>query len=198
MNSYHHASLLAKHEDLNYILKTFRLISVILLNQIINCLQCKTYLMTILLAQRQKINAIDMKPLLWKLRRTHWQLTDSELLMIETEYRRFLILCQKYPDAKLSPTRNMDKIWHEHILDTKNYFKDCESIFGKYLHHRPYFGPYSGDTVWNEMDTSHDLLYELYLAEFGEKPKEDCEIFIEIGMKRSYCSEDCDKTCYQG
>ena len=154
--------------------------------------------MMVVTVTRDNISNLDLNPLLWKLRRTHNQLTNEELSMIATEYRRFLILCKKYPDYKFSPTRNMDKLWHEHILDTKNYFEDCDLVFGKYLHHRPFFGPYSGEKLWHEMDANHNLLNELYLAEFGEPTKDDCDIFIEIGMKRSYCSEDCDKTCYQG
>lgn len=35
------------------------------------------------------------------------------------------------------PPMVVDVIWHTHILCTEKYFKDCENIFGFYLHHQP-------------------------------------------------------------
>ena len=37
---------------------------------------------------RDNISNLDLNPLLWKLRRTHNQLTNEELSMIAIEYRR--------------------------------------------------------------------------------------------------------------
>jgi len=31
-------------------------------------------------------------------------------------------------------------VWHAHILDTNAYAPDCEKVFGKFLHHFPYWG----------------------------------------------------------
>jgi hypothetical protein len=56
----------------------------------------------------------------------------------ETEYlyKRFLFLCYKH-QGKLAPSDNIDAFWELHILDTKQYFNDCMSIFGFFLHHTP-------------------------------------------------------------
>jgi hypothetical protein len=32
----------------------------------------------------------------------------------------------------------LDDLWHEHILDTQKYKEDCESVFGKFIHHNPH------------------------------------------------------------
>ena len=61
-------------------------------------------------------------------------------------YKKFLSLKRKYPDSVLVPTGEIDSVWHTHILDTKNYADDCNMLFGKFMHHKPYFGPYSKES----------------------------------------------------
>jgi hypothetical protein len=31
----------------------------------------------------------------------------------------------------------LDEMWHEHILDTHKYARDCNTIFGRMIHHDP-------------------------------------------------------------
>ena len=52
-------------------------------------------------------------------------------------YRVFLHLKKLYPEEIIVPTKEVDIVWHNHILFTKKYHQDCEKIFGKYLHHSP-------------------------------------------------------------
>lgn len=40
----------------------------------------------------------------------------------------------------LSPSPIVDKVWHLHILDTKNYARDCIELFGAVIHHNPLGG----------------------------------------------------------
>ena len=54
---------------------------------------------------------------------------------VEDLYRRFLALNIVYPDQKICPTGPIDDFWHAHILDTRAYEKDCEYLFGHFLHH---------------------------------------------------------------
>lgn len=35
------------------------------------------------------------------------------------------------------PNKQIDEMWHEHILDTRKYSDDCQTVFGYYLHHTP-------------------------------------------------------------
>ncbi len=64
-------------------------------------------------------------------------------------YRAFLFLYKTYPDEIIVPTKEVDEFWHLHILDTRNYIADCETIFGYYLHHYPYAG-LPGSSAENE------------------------------------------------
>lgn len=56
-------------------------------------------------------------------------------------YKNFLWMCylnRKRPVAALG--RDADLVWHNHILYTERYQKDCKTIFGGYLNHRPLIG----------------------------------------------------------
>ena len=84
------------------------------------------------------------------------------------QYQRYLYLMCKYrSDVKFSPSLGMDLIWHAHILDTMAYHRDCHHLFGRYLHHYPYFGNRNQKDKEN-LDTSFNNTKKLYLLEFGE------------------------------
>ncbi len=51
------------------------------------------------------------------------------------EYERFMAL--RAEDSNLSPSDDIDKLWHYHILDTKSYLEYCANRFGKIIHHNP-------------------------------------------------------------
>lgn len=66
-------------------------------------------------------------------------------------YRVFLFLCKTYPTEVIVPIKEVDEFWHLHILDTRSYIVDCDTIFGYYLHHYPYAGlPGSSSTEEKE------------------------------------------------
>lgn len=46
----------------------------------------------------------------------------------------------RHPGESIIPHKEVDEVWHMHILDTRKYAADCENIFGHFLHHFPYFG----------------------------------------------------------
>jgi hypothetical protein len=58
----------------------------------------------------------------------------------EFYYRCFLQATVDHPRKRLAPTREIDRFWHHHILDTQKYIDDCQAVFGYYLHHFPYSG----------------------------------------------------------
>lgn len=53
------------------------------------------------------------------------------------EYLTFMEQIKAHPEKEHIPSPLVDKIWHEHILDTKAYSKFCNEFFGTYLHHTP-------------------------------------------------------------
>lgn len=90
----------------------------------------------------EKFNRIDFGPIAFKLMHPDGQngWTREEATAAIEQYRRFLLLVYLYPDRMIVPSRAVDQVWHEHILDTQKYQEDCLEVFGYLLHHYPYFG----------------------------------------------------------
>ncbi len=90
---------------------------------------------------RQAINKLDLTMPLAKVMDTTegygWSADVAR--RIECDYKRFLFLTVT-STTPIVPTKNIDKLWHAHILDTQKYAHDCEVLFGAFLHHFPYFG----------------------------------------------------------
>lgn len=89
----------------------------------------------------EKVDAIDLAPINMKLRHEEpgfW--SDERIAGTERDYRRFLALNLVRPGALFSVDKALDEYWHQHILDTRKYAADCETVLGYFLHHYPYFG----------------------------------------------------------
>lgn len=54
---------------------------------------------------------------------------------VATEYSRFLTL--RSNNNNLSPSDDIDKFWHQHILNTKHYYDYCFNHHTKIIHHNP-------------------------------------------------------------
>jgi hypothetical protein len=90
-------------------------------------------------------------------------------LEVSQLYRNFLYLVLKYGDEypELPPSLEIDAFWHNHILDTQQYIQDCQTIFGRYLHHYPY-QVVDGKMTAEEAHQGFEKLQSLYQQEFGE------------------------------
>ncbi len=111
------------------------------------------------------------------------QIEDAEI-----EYKRYLHLTRHfpYPTYSVVPNKIMDTFWHYHILDTRAYHKDCNEVFGHYLHHFPYFG-LRGDDDAIELKKQFEKTKEYYLQSFGEALARDRE---------ADCWHDCENRCH--
>lgn len=106
----------------------------------------------------------------------------------EVEYKRYLVLCRKYPHPEHSvvPNKIMDTMWHYHILDTRAYCRDCDRVFGGYFHHFPYFGM-RGDDDAVRLRSAFGKTKALYKATFGEAMNRTAE---------QNCWHDCADRCW--
>lgn len=113
------------------------------------------------------IEQLDLEPVKFKISSAEdgygWTREHAERIALA--YRRFLMLLARHPGLRLAPTRDIDKFWHAHILDTHKYASDCERIFGQFLHHDPYLGM-RGDK--DKLDEAASTLAVLFEREFGE------------------------------
>ena len=103
---------------------------------------------------------------------------------VESLYRNFLALNARYPDRKICPTGPIDTFWHAHILDTRAYMRDCQVVFGEYLHHFPYFGMRGPDDQAALPNAFRESV-EMFIAHFGVDPTAG-----DI-LARSYQSQRC-------
>jgi hypothetical protein len=85
----------------------------------------------------------------------------------EREYKRFLTLILLNPKRQIVPTKQMDKFWHQHILDTQAYADDCQKVFGFFVHHFPYFGIYGVEDK-QKLQNTFEETKRLYLETYGE------------------------------
>ncbi|WFQ80996.1 glycine-rich domain-containing protein-like [Xenorhabdus sp. SF857] len=87
------------------------------------------------------------------------------------QYKKFMFLIYKYnkEGRDLIPSIEIDEIWHHHILDTINYKKDCENIYGYFIHHSPSSGArVSAADALETFDERFMKTQQFYFEEFGE------------------------------
>jgi len=86
---------------------------------------------------------------------------------VEVKYKRWLLLKWKNENVLIPPPMDVDAFWHGHILETQSYWRDCLVLFGKYLHHYPYFG-IRGKADKEKLERSFENTVRLYEEEYGE------------------------------
>jgi hypothetical protein len=64
-------------------------------------------------------------------------------------YKTFLFVSYLYPEVLLVPTEEIDRVWHVHILHTRQYRGDCEMLFGRFIDHEP------DSELWGESHQPH-------------------------------------------
>ena len=115
------------------------------------------------------IQALDLDPIKLKLMDPEegqgWSREYADRM--EVAYKRYLTLLAKYPDETIAPTKDVDKFWHGHILDTMKYAEDCENMFGYFLHHFPYSGLRGAQDAADHR-VAGEAFHALYEREFGE------------------------------
>ena len=113
-------------------------------------------------AAKEYIKSFDLNPIIDRLVYINgWKRRHA--LHAVRQYRKFLWLLVKYGDTqKISPSLDIDEVWHSHILHTEKYHDDCQHIFGKYIHHRP------EEKTTEASLQQNDVLQELFQCEFGE------------------------------
>src|SRR6266853_3157674 len=114
------------------------------------------------------IEALDLDPIKLKLMDPEegqgWSREYADRM--ELAYRRLLTLLATHPEETLAPSKDVDKFWHGHILDTLKYAEDCDKVFGCFLHHFPYFGMRGAEDAAN-LAAAAENMKRLYQQDFG-------------------------------
>jgi hypothetical protein len=117
----------------------------------------------------ERVHTLDLEPIVVKL--MHPEPGETVMSLEEADrlvglYRQYLILCLRYPDVGIVPTKEIDQVWHTHILDTAKYQQDCDEVFGFFLHHFPYLG-LRGEEDEHQWHAQYARTCELFKREFG-------------------------------
>lgn len=141
-----------------------------------------------------KVQMIDFRQIRFKLANDkdgeRWSIQDIEKAQLLYTCFITLLLAYRHLPITLAPPVLADKFWHQHILDTRKYMKDCNELFGEYLHHFPYFGM-RGKEDAEELQTAGRTTWKLMEEHFGHI--QACrELFDEL--KVGDCS-NCGGSC---
>lgn len=113
----------------------------------------------------ERVNSIDFTPLCFKLEKEHgWH--EEKINAALALYKQWLTLQVLYEDLSFAPSELIDEFWHVHILDTRKYMSDCNSIKGEYIHHYPYFGITEQENE-EVLEKGFDLTKKLFKTHFG-------------------------------
>ncbi len=146
----------------------------------------------------KKLNKLDLQPLAKKLMSfdngNEWTLQQTECAI--SIYKMFLCLHFLFPDIELVPTKEIDEVWHTHILlNTYQYIQDCQELYGYIFHH---YSPVE-ETVqvqqqhYKEASAITQVLFEKF---FGvsvlEDSKYQCAVCLRLplynhSLQRSAC-----------
>lgn len=77
--------------------------------------------------------------LLRKLQDAHPQLQEKDTFLVARALREFFLIHAQLGQGPLvgMPSKVVDDLWHEFILDTRAYAAFCERAFGHFFHHVP-------------------------------------------------------------
>jgi hypothetical protein len=76
--------------------------------------------------------------LLDALRKTQPALSEKDEFLVARALRSFFLIHLRTAPAGIGmPSRIVDDLWHEFILDTREYHRFCDQAFGAYFHHIP-------------------------------------------------------------
>ncbi|HEY6803830.1 MAG TPA: hypothetical protein VI306_09650 [Pyrinomonadaceae bacterium] len=88
----------------------------------------------------------------------------------ERELKRYLGLCAMKPGVVYGMKGPIDQLWHEFVLFTEQYEMFCNSVSGRFLHHRPHVPGLMDD---KESANNYQRFLADYEATYGESAPPD-------------------------
>lgn len=102
-------------------------------------------------------------------------------------YTRFLLLVADDPSRPIAPTKDIDAIWHLHMLSPVAYHRDCMALFGELLDHDGGFGKEPDEEV--VLSRVFEETSARWLEKFGEPYVAGCD-------RATKCWHDCKGRCW--
>ncbi len=106
-------------------------------------------------------------------------------------YEKFFMLAAKYPGQPLAPTKDIDVMWHLHMLNPRSYYQDCIKAMGVLLDHDGGYGKGEGELP--KLQVTFAETERLWLLEYNEPYFSPNELNQEGLVK---CWHDCQSRCW--
>lgn len=92
------------------------------------------------------------RPVLAKFRQQYPALRDSDVAIVVQGLRQFFQIHRRtHPLPIGMPSKAVDDLWHEFILDTRAYRSFCDTAFGHFFHHVPAGAVAAGEHVSQDL-----------------------------------------------
>lgn len=98
--------------------------------------------------------------------------TDQDIIILEQEFKRFLILCiiKENVDKGIHMySSDVDNLWHSFILFTKEYGEFCSTYAGQFIHHSPLVNDQFSLEQIKQSSDDFRLFLENYKQTFDEE-----------------------------
>lgn len=98
-----------------------------------------------------------------------------------TEFKKFVALRALFGEGQGMASKEVDQVWHQFILFTRQYHAFCREFLGEYFHHNP-------KTSYTPLsDGAKSKLISRYEAVFGEMP----DLWNKGSAECGDCCEGC-------
>ncbi len=140
----------------------------------------------------KKLRNLDLGAIAYKLMHPDegYAWSEEQTVKAVARYKIFLLLNYIYPEAGFAPTKEIDQVWHHHILDTIKYARDCQFLFGYFLHHFPY-SKVEGNTKKQQLKSYLTELEKLLqqsldfpLANSRNSQRSDCDLIASSELSQ--------------
>ena len=108
-------------------------------------------------------------------------------------YQRFLALTAKH-GGPMAPTRDIDEVWHLHMLAPRAYYNDCMRLFGEVLDHDGGFGKGNGEVPL--LQATFERTAAFWAEEYGEAYLNAEPEYNSAHPAGHNCKHDCQNRCW--
>ena len=106
-------------------------------------------------------------------------------------YQKFLLLAAKHKGQPVAPTRDIDEMWHLHMLSPRAYYDDCMRLMGCILDHDGGFGKAESEVP--ALISTFQRTATLWEQEYGERYLDDQ---TDASSQPVKCWHDCQSRCW--
>lgn len=99
-------------------------------------------------------------------------------------YKHYIFLLATCSVPLRVPSVEVDELWHSHVLHTRNYAHFCNTVAGKFIHHKPY----GEETTSEQKMIQSKNLFNASIEAFGY------DVF-DVYSTTDFNCEHCDGNC---